>query len=293
MAMSDVGTEGRSGRKLLLERLPVQEKQLDIGGMSTSVLEGGEGPPMLLLHGGIQAGGLVWWRALPRLVESHRVIVPDLPGLGESEIGTGRLDADLVSGWLEELIRATCRERPTLVAHSAPAAFGAHFAIERSDRLRRLVLLDPGGLRRAGLPPPGLLLSALRSTSRPNERNFHRFMGRVMHDLDRVREEDDRWSAFTRYVLARAALPSVKRTMRHAAKVGLRGAIPEGKLARIAVPVTLIWGRHDQLTPLRIGERLSDRLDWPLRVIERAGHLPHLEQPDAFVDALRASMAAG
>jgi pimeloyl-ACP methyl ester carboxylesterase len=290
MAKSNVETDGRSSRKRLLEGLPVHERRFDIGGVSTSVLEGGEGSPIVLLHGGIQAGGLVWWRAVPRLVESHRVIVPDLPGLGESEIGLGRLDADFALGWLEELIRATCRERPTLVAHSAPAAFATRFAIERTDQLRRLVLLDPGGLRRAGLPPPGLLMSALRSTVRPNERNFHRFMRRVMHDLNQVRKEDDLWSTFARYVVARGSFPGVKRTMRQAAKTGLRGSIPETELMRIEVPVALIWGRQDPLTPLGIGARISDRQGWPMRVIEDAGHLPHVEQPHAFVDALGATM---
>ena len=293
MARPHADRQERSPREWLLEKLPVDERRLVIAGLPTSVLEGGDGPPVVLIHGGIQAGGLVWWRALPRLVESYRLVVPDLPGLGETEIGTGRLDADLVTGWLEELIRAICPEQPSLVAHSAPGAFAARFAIDRGDQLRRLVLVDPGGLERAGLPPIGLLISAMRSTVRPSPSNFDRFMRRVTHDFDGVREKDEGWPAFARYATDRAALPSVNRTMRKAAKVGLRGTIPEAELQKIAAPVSLIWGRHDRLTPLQLGRRLSDRLDWPLRVIEGAGHLPHMEQPDAFVAALRAATADG
>lgn len=59
------------------------------------------------------------------------------------------------------------------------------------------------------------------------------------------------------------------------------------------MPVAMIWGRHDPLTPLATGERLRSTLGWPLHVTEDAGHLPHLEQPDAFVDALCAAMNAG
>lgn len=293
MARSNVETEGRAARRQVLDGLPVDERRLDVRGVATSVLQGGKGEPVVLLHGGIPAGGLVWWRVLPSLAESHRLVVPDLPGLGESEIAEGGLDAGLVGGWLEELIRATCAEPPVLVAHSAPGALATRFAVERGDRLRGLVLVDPGGIHRAGLPPPRVLLAVLRSTARPSDRAFHGFMRRVMLDVDRVRQEDERWPAFVRYVLARAALPTVKRTMRQVGKAGLRGAIPEPELARIDVPVALIWGRHDRLTPLGIGEGLGGALGWPLHVVEDAGHLPHVEQPRAFTDALGAAMGTG
>ncbi len=86
--------------------------------------------------------------------------------------------------------------------------------------------------------------------------------------------------------------PGVKRTMRQVAKVGLTGSIPEGDLAKISMPVALIWGRRDPPGPRRSasGERLSARLGWPIRMVEDAGHLPHVEQPEAFVDALRAAL---
>ena len=78
----------------LLEGLPVTDRRLELAGTSTPVLEGGDGPPVVLLHG---VGGFAeeWVRVLPRLVGSHRVVVPDLPGLGRSQAGAGRLDAAL------------------------------------------------------------------------------------------------------------------------------------------------------------------------------------------------------
>ena len=54
-----------------------------LAGVSTAVLEGGDGPPMLLLHGpGEFAAG--WLPVFPDLVPTHRVIAPDLPGHGAS-----------------------------------------------------------------------------------------------------------------------------------------------------------------------------------------------------------------
>lgn len=63
----------------LLEGIPVTERRLDVAGASTSLLEGGEGPPIVLLHG---QGGFAahWVEVVPHLVRSHRVVAPDLPG---------------------------------------------------------------------------------------------------------------------------------------------------------------------------------------------------------------------
>ena len=64
--------------------------------------------------------------------------------------------------------------------------------------------------------------------------------------------------------------------------------IPAEALARISVPTTLIWGRHDLATPLRVAEAASRAFGWPLHVVENSADDPALEQPDAFVDVLRA-----
>jgi pimeloyl-ACP methyl ester carboxylesterase len=65
--------------------------------------------------------------------------------------------------------------------------------------------------------------------------------------------------------------------------------IPPADLARIAVPTILIWGRDDGQVRLRIAEAASARYGWPLRVIDDARDDPAIEQPEAFLAALRAS----
>ena len=68
-------------------------------------------------------------------------------------------------------------------------------------------------------------------------------------------------------------------------------AIPEAELNRIGVPTTLLWGRHDRMVPLAIGEAAASRHGWPLHVIDGAAHAPHIEQPDAFADALTSALS--
>ena len=63
-----------------------------LAGVSTAVLEGGDGPPLVLLHGP-GANAAHWMRVIPDLVATHRVIAPDLPGHGSSTVADGPLDA--------------------------------------------------------------------------------------------------------------------------------------------------------------------------------------------------------
>src|SRR5213592_267914 len=98
---------GDDARERLLAGMPVTERWLQLAGVSTAVLEGGDGPPVVLLH---EQGEFAarWTRVIPELVNTHRVVAPDLPGHGSSEVADGALDADRMIAWLGELIERTC-----------------------------------------------------------------------------------------------------------------------------------------------------------------------------------------
>src|SRR5205809_1972776 len=89
-------------RARLLTGLPVTERRLELAGVSTAVLEGGDGPPIVLLH---EQGEFAarWLRVIPDLATTNSVVAPDLPGHGASEVIDGPLDPDHVLAWLAEL----------------------------------------------------------------------------------------------------------------------------------------------------------------------------------------------
>src|SRR4051812_24056238 len=148
---------GDNARERLLAGLPVTERRLELAGVSTAVLEGGDGPPVVLLH---EQGEFAarWTPVIPDLVTTHRVVAPDLPGHGTSEVADGPLDADRVVAWLGELIECTCTSPPALVGHMLGGAVAARFAVDHSDRLSRLVLVDAFGLGRFR-PAPSFALA--------------------------------------------------------------------------------------------------------------------------------------
>jgi len=281
-------TDGNDARRRVLAGAPVTERRLDLAGVSTALLEAGDGPPVVLLHGQGGWSG-VWLPVAGDLAATHRVIAADLPGLGASLVPGGPPDAARVLAWLGELIRQTCPAPPALVGASLGASIAARFAIAHPDRLSRLVLVDAGSLARFR-PAPGVLLALVRFVARPSERSQRSFLRQVTVDPAGARAAiGERWEASQAYGLELARTPSVREANRRLLRELGTKVIPPAELARIAVPTSLIWGRQDRVMRLRIAEEASARYGWPLRVIEDAGHFV-VEQPEAFRRALRAAL---
>ena len=273
----------------MLAGLPVLERRPVVEGTATTLLEGGEGPPLVLLHGGIECGGAYWAPVIPALADRQRLVVPDLPGLGESD-PMARLDFAALVNWLAGLVRATCAEPPVLVAHSLMGSLAARFAARHGDLLDRLVIYGAPGIGTYRIPL-GLRVVALRFALNPSERNGERFERWAFFDLEHVRGRDPDWfEAFGAYLRARARIRHVKRTMGWLIS-NCTKRIPDDELGRIRVRTALVWGRHDRFVPLAVGEGASTRLGWPLQVIESCGHAPHIECPEDFLHAVAAEPA--
>jgi pimeloyl-ACP methyl ester carboxylesterase len=272
-------------RAQLLARLPVEERRLELAGVSTVVLEGGDGPPLVLLH---EPGSFAahWLRVIPELAGSQRVLAPDLPGHGASEVIAGELDAARVLTWLGELIEQTCDSPPALVGHLGSGSIAARFALDHSARIRSLVLVDSFGLARFR-PAPGFALALFRYVARPTPRTYGGLMQRCTADFAEVRAGiGERWEPFEAYTLDRARSPEGKAALRVMMRELAVPTIPPAELERLGVPTTLIWGRQDPVNRLRVAEAASERYDWPLHVIEEAGDDAPIEQPEQFLRAL-------
>jgi pimeloyl-ACP methyl ester carboxylesterase len=287
--LRDRRSVGGQARERLLATMPVTERRLELAGISTAVLEGGNGAPVVLLHGpGEYAAKRM--RVIPDLVTTHRVVAPDLPGHGTSGTPDGELDADRVLAWLGELIDRTCPRPPVLVGQILGGAIAARFASDHSDRVGQLVLVDALGLA-PFQPTPEFGVALIDFIARPTE-DTHDLLWRLCaFDLDAMRERmGESWEWLKAYNLDRT-----RATNLHAGQhslmtqFGMPG-IPPTDLMRITVPTTLIWGRHDLATQLAIAKAASARYGWPLRVIEDAADDPPIEQPETFLKSLRAAL---
>ncbi len=274
-------------RAALLAGMPVDERRLELAGISTAVLEGGEGPPLLLLHGpGAYAAS--WQTVIPLLATSYRVVAPDLPGHGASKIGDGALDADRVLRWLGDLIEQTCAAPPVVVGQLIGGAIGARFAAAHGDAVDRLVLVVPFGL--APFEPTPAFGAALNGfLAAPGEATHDALWEHCVFDLDALRARPaTRWQLLKAYNLERAEDPNGGSALHALLEQFGFPAIADELLQEIAVPTSLVWGRHDSIVPLTVAQRASARFGWPLHVLEHAGNEPALEAPEEFVRIVQA-----
>jgi 2-hydroxymuconate-semialdehyde hydrolase len=281
-------SEGSSDRARMLAGLPVDERRSEVAGVRTSILRGGAGPPLVLLHGGIECGGAYWAPVIPELATGHRLIVPDVPGLGESQPLT-RLDAKSFERWLSALIEFTCEEPPALIAHSLLGGMAAGFGARRAGELRRLCVYAGPGIAPYRMPMR-LRVVATRFAVRPTRENAERFERFALLDRERTRRRSPGWfDSFSAYSLERARQPHVKRTMNQLIRRGTRRH-PEASLRRIEVPVSLLWGRSDRMVPLKVASWAKARFGWPLQLVDDSAHAPHIERPGAFLKALERAL---
>jgi pimeloyl-ACP methyl ester carboxylesterase len=274
-------------RQRLRAGTAITSRQIEPARIDTAVLECGEGSPLLLLHGPAEFAE-AWIEVIPSLATTHRVVAPDLPGHGTSG-GIESLDTEGVLAWLGAVIELTCEGPPVLIGRVLGGAIAARFAVEHGERIAQLVLVDALGLAPFE-PAPQFGEAIVRYFGEPTEQTYDGLMRYCSYDFNALRRElGETWEHLAAYALDRGRSPGVL-----AAAEALMGQfaleIPRTTLARINVPTTLIWGRHDLATPLRVAESASRALGWPLCVIEDAADEPSLDQPAAFIDAVRAAI---
>jgi pimeloyl-ACP methyl ester carboxylesterase len=284
--MPQSATKAANARAAALAGLPVVERRLELAGISTAVLEGGSGAPLVLLHGPGEHAAK-WLRVLPGLTESHRVVAPDLPGHGATDVSDRELDVARVLAWMSDLVARTCSRPPIVVGHVLGGAIAARFAARQGARIRHLVLADALGLV-PFQPDPAFGKALTEFVSQPDGESHDRLWQHCAFDLDRLRDAmGGQWERLRAYTLDRAGVPGLAQAQGALMEQFGLPAIPADELRAITVPTTLVWGRHDLATPLRVAEAASERYGWPLVVIEDAADDPAMDRPDAFTDVLR------
>lgn len=119
--------------------------RVDVGDADLALRRGGDGPPLLLLHGYPQTHA-AWHAVAPRLSEEYTVVVPDLRGYGDS---TGPTDPDteaysnrVLAEDMVALMASLGFDRYPVVGHDRGARVGYRLALDHPDRVQRLAVLD-------------------------------------------------------------------------------------------------------------------------------------------------------
>ena len=264
------------------------------GGGTLRLLEGGEGPPLVLLHGRGSAAS-TWFPLLPALAREHRVLAVDLPGFGGSPATPGPLRAagDGLRFFVEpvEEVLATLAPGPmTLVGHSLGGLVALELALRGRVPVERLVLVDAMGLG------PELAREA-RLFFRVGPERVARVLGPRL--FGRIAPLPDtplhRRLMALDYELMTVSGGRAEATRAFNTLVPLTGDVfhRRERLGEVKPPTMYLWGENDGVLPVSLAEAAVRAQPSARLVRVGAGHSPHLEQPEYLLSELRTSSSPG
>jgi 3-oxoadipate enol-lactonase len=239
--------------------------------------ECGGGPPLVLFHS-LLSDRASFDRIVPKLSQTFRVVVPELPGFGQSAAVSGGLAA--VAARMADAVRDAANGEKTIVLGNGYGGFVAlQMAIDHPDVAARLVLADCG----AAFSESGrqafrnmAAVSAVKGLSAITDVAMRRLFAADFQEqnLDLMR---DRREAFLR----------TDAGVFQEACEALAGLDLRPKLSQVTVPVLVLVGEHDEATPPPMSHELAAGLrNARLVVLPGCAHVPQLQEPGLFLGAI-------
>jgi pimeloyl-ACP methyl ester carboxylesterase len=234
----------------------VEKRRIATSGGEISYVEAGDGPPVLLLHG-FPLSSYLWRDIVPLLSTRFRVIAPDLPGAGDSEVAPGaplgiRAQADSV----RELLHLVGVETFAAVGHSSGGGVAQLLALGGS--VDAMVLIDSVAFdgwpssptRRVQRTSPNLEGAELV------EVEMRATLRQGMGDPDRLPEV-----VIQEYLRPYRSPEGVSMFFRAARALNGRGLTGhEAAMSAWTFPVLILWGEEDPFLSWRLGERLNEAI---------------------------------
>ena len=268
-------------------------------GSDLHYVDAGQGPTVALIHG-LLGSHRNWDHLVDALAAEHRVVAPDLLGHGASAKPMGDYSLSSHAAMLRDLFDHLGIASATIVGHSLGGGIALQFAYLFPERIDRLVLVSSGGLgrevspllRAATLPGAEWVVPLVASRwVRQRAEAVGRGLARVG-----VRPRPDvteAWRGFTSlgdresrrafFATARAVIDPGGQTV---------NASPRLHLAA-TVPTLLVWGARDRMIPSWHAVLAQQAIAGSrVEVFERAGHFPHLDDPDRFARLLSEFIAS-
>jgi pimeloyl-ACP methyl ester carboxylesterase len=272
----------------------LEERFAEIKGVRMRYFVGGEGSPLILVHG-LGGAAANWTELVPLLVSRHRLLVPDLPGHG----GSTALPA--VSGlepFADRVALVAEREGmlpAAIVGHSLGGMVVLRLALRRPDAVHALVLAGAAGLSIGNVwgrqllsiltfVRPGRLAARYRSRI-----SRSRLLRRLVFGFVSVADP----AGLTNEAVEGFLAAQLLHTDVDSAWQALRRDDPRQELEAVRCPVLVLWGAEDVQLPLDDAFEYTRRLRARLRVIPGCGHLLIGERPGACADAIERFLCDG
>ncbi|MDP9433867.1 MAG: alpha/beta hydrolase [Actinomycetota bacterium] len=270
----------------------VRTQHVQVDGRAVEYLVAGAGPVVVLLHGDGETAR-DWQWVMPGLAAAgHHVLALSLPGHGGSASADSYAQEDL-SAWLASVLEALDLDRATVVGNSIGALMALHLALDRPERVERLVLVDSAGLGRLVNPVvaaetlPRLGEAAIAMSLMAGGAPLRAAVRSVNLFGQPWRAPAGWWLDQLRWGSAPALLHASVECKRAILGAAGQHHVLSGRLGEVGVPTLVLWGLLDKVVPFTHGLAAARRLhDGRFQLLAGCGHMPHVECPKAFVAAV-------
>ncbi|MBI3158095.1 MAG: alpha/beta hydrolase [Chloroflexi bacterium] len=239
----------------------------------------GRGRPVLLLHGWLGSWG-VWQETMAYLQNDFRTYALDFWGFGES--GKPRASYDITDfvGLVDQFMDKLGIRQAPLIGHSMGGTVSLAVAVKYPQRVSKVGIIGSPIMGRS------LALPLKLAGYAPIAWAVHNMLWALKVGLSAAAPyitQDPRWPDMINQDLDKTTLDSFLLSIRSLRKTDLRPLLSE-----VHVPVLGIYGRRDNIVNPRQGELLQGGAGQPrVEYMEHAGHFPMLDQPRAFMAALK------
>ena len=249
--------------------MPDAIKSLVVNGVTIEAVERGSGRPILFLHPsiGIDAAAPV----LAELAKGGRVIAPSHPGFGTSQLPKGMTTIDDVSYFYLDLLDQLDLHDVLVIGVGLGGWLAAEIATKNSARLARLVMANAVGVKIGDRETRDIVDIWSLMPAEFNELAY--FDPKVgEHDYKNLPEAEALSAARNREATARLCWSPYM----HNPKL-------KNRLHRIKLPTLFLWGTADRILSENYGRAYCGLIPGAkFETIEKAGHFPHIEQPEEF-----------
>jgi pimeloyl-ACP methyl ester carboxylesterase len=271
--------DGRNGVSVAAATAETGAPSVVVNGLRVDMIERGAGRPLLFLHAenGIQPAV----QAIDELAKHARVIAPAHPGFGRSEVARGMNTVDDLSYFYLDLMEQLDLRDVAVVGVAFGAWIAAEIAVKSTARMARLILANAVGIKVGDRETRDIAdIFALTDKEYLDTVYCDPNVGR--RDYKALPEAE-----------ALAAARSREATARYAWNPFFHNPKLKGRLHRIRIPTLFLWGKHDRMVSEAYGRAYAALIAGArFEPIERAGHFPHQEQPQAFAEKVLAFVDA-
>jgi len=250
----------------------MEQKSINILGNSATYWQGGDGVPLLLIHGGIGNAEVHWSSVWNQLAERYTVIAPNLPSFGETS-PLERAGFAQIADWVVSLMDALNIESANVIGNSFGGGVSRLMASRHERRVKRLILVNGGAI--PNIPP---------------------FVGRMMQSsifngmFNMIRKQTFSFKGLAPMFADKSFLTNEFIAQAEADSLGfvtlMRQSASEDVGTEVVpqVPTLVLWGESDKFTKVSMGQNLAKMIPHAeFKLFTGAGHMPQIEKPDEFV----------